>query len=323
MEVMPPENHAVQFEPTRPIPLAFGQRLKQYNRRTQKQIQDVISLSAPSQPENTIRRMVTFCRDLFKDEQARLSKFLKQDEITDRQTRSKTSFNPESSSINIQYKSFVEPKSQPDSKVKENKDAKTEKVDENKIAPMVRNEEVFGAQQVFQQKCGVRERILPSYDSNIFRGGQRKFSDFRANFIYSTIFDRRTNINYSSIMIVENRSNTFNRRYSAKDGDSSSCDKANKEKADPCSKVDEKQELQSCKGADCKPDCKPECEEETNKCESPEDVKKIESGVVGCTSKCLVNREPNEPAEPDPIPEPCESDKCDPRYKTQVEPGKI
>ncbi|KAK9745221.1 NADH dehydrogenase [ubiquinone] flavoprotein 3, mitochondrial [Popillia japonica] len=124
-------------------------------------------------------------------------------------------------------------------------------------------DEIFGSQYAFQRKSGIRERILPSPQTNLLKTGEKKLSYVCRGFGPKRFY------------------------------------------SDECK--DEKS------ASDCEP--------QNNKCESEEDVKKISSGVIGCTSKCLANRVPNEPADPDPVPEPCPQDDCDPRYKFQVKPA--
>ncbi|GJQ85366.1 hypothetical protein Trydic_g10140 [Trypoxylus dichotomus] len=304
IEVVSLENDKPSLPETRPVPLTHGNRLKYYNQRTQRQIEDIIKMSSlPTESQNTIKKVLTYCKDLLKEGQlsSRLSKFLQQDDFD-----TKKPYTPRKS-----YASIIRSKLNDDNEKELSKNSETK--------PMVSNEEVFGTQQAFQQKCGVRERIMPTPQSNHYRPGQRRLSYSRASLIDSKLHGKRLST-ISLNRVVCNRSYSTKQGESSKKGSGSKIEEDSdcKTEEDAGSKTEEETELKPCDSSSCRSE-EDETNDEVNKCEKPEMIKQISEGVLGCTSKCLVNRVPNEPAEPELLSQPCKINNSDPRCKQEVD----
>lgn len=299
-------------EMLRPVPLVMGKRLKHYNKKTQDKIEQVVKLAAKTEyPKNTVDKMLNFWKGFFK--------FAREEDEQMKQ---------EQKQENPKYGSYLKESSEDTAKKVDENDEEESIPRERKIAPMLRPEDVFGSQHDFQQRCGVRERILPPGESSFYKGGYRKFSQYTQNRNYKIIILRDLNQNYFDLSPM---SYLFQRSYSSKD--------KKKDNKDPCSKVDEKAELKPCSSNDCKKgeksrtgdkqdkdDCGKKADSvdeicEPYKCETDAEIDKIVAGEIGCTAKCLVNRVPDEKAKPEPIEPPGDEVPCDPRYENEVEPG--
>lgn len=266
IEVLPPDINAENSTKIRPV-------IIQGEKRQNMKISKTPAETRYHDPENTFQKIVNFWQAFFGHNQDEIKFAAKsstnQEEYIDRHTKPTKLAIPTNPTVAFQYRSFAENppnKSNPLPTYEHNKSYNQETHNqETPIGSIGSVDEIFGSQYAFQRKSGIRERILPSPQTNLLKTGEKKLSYVCRGFGPKRFY------------------------------------------SDECK--DEKS------ASDCEP--------QNNKCESEEDVKKISSGVIGCTSKCLANRVPNEPADPDPVPEPCPQDDCDPRYKFQVTPGKI
>lgn len=267
IEVLPPDINAENSTKIRPV-------IIQGEKRQNMKIPKTPAETRYHDPENTFQKIVNFWQGFFGHNQDEIKFAAKsstnQEEYIDRHTKPTKLAIPTNPTVAFQYRSFAENppnKSNPLPTYEHNKSYNQETYNnqESPIGSIGSVDEIFGSQYAFQRKSGIRERILPSPQTNLLKTGEKKLSYVCRGFGPKRFY------------------------------------------SDECK--DEKS------ASDCEP--------QNNKCESEEDVKKISSGVIGCTSKCLANRVPNEPADPDPVPEPCPQDDCDPRYKFQVTPGKI